>query len=183
MLLAHVHCVGVMPEGMKIPPSEVVCFLSWNWHCISVLFLSEWLFLSFFIGRFLSFFYQQIFFFWNIDQHAQVLNISHPISLFVPYTVGSIWCLSKRLEEATSWCHVRLALLCPHVWRKEWEPEEGGMAKPCYSCGTAMTQYTSIHACALLWAVLPSLWVITARQGTTMSRAWTFEDGCPDPYV
>ena len=119
-----------------------------------------------------------------MDQHVHILNISYHISLLVPHTTGSIWHLSKRLEEDTSWCYVWLIFLWPHVWSLRWgmgwySPQRNNAQAmlQMWHCGD--TIHTSIHVCVLLWSAFPPLWGDFAGRFLMVLRVWEFEDSLP----
>lgn len=104
------------------PTKRWSIFLSGNWHSVSVLLSSKWLFLGSFIGRFLSLFWEQIFYF-NLEHGSACSHFKYFTSyslVCTTHTIGSIWHLSKRLEEATSRCCIWLVLLCPHLQGVWW---------------------------------------------------------------
>ena len=137
------HSIGVMPEGVEISPSKTwPIFLSWNWHCVSILLPSERLFLSSIIGRFLLIFWKQIFFFliWSMDWLVHVVKTSYQLVC----TTHTRRRLSKRLEEATSGCCVWSAFLWPQVWGLWWGT--GWYGPQLWHCGdrTHICPYTCI---------------------------------------
>lgn len=150
----QVHSVWIVPEGMEISPSKRwSIFLSGNWHSVSILLSSKWLYLSSFLGRFLSLFLEQIFFF-NLEHGSACSHFKYFTSYpFVCPPLPTTHTHNRRhlaSFKKTGWGHFQMlcvagAPLPPSTRRCAVRygvvrPTERAMAKPFYSCGIVVTQ-------------------------------------------